>query len=146
MRCCHNYLFITHLGPEIILFRCFHIFFSGFISEHQELSHQIQEAIDPRLKDDLERELDSLVAQMEAKGDQIAQLRRHREKVNCVYVPCCCYLPTSLTLVCVWGGSPIIPLLVHQPAYLSIWPAALSLQRGLSTNPGVIVWCVCGCS
>ena len=34
-------------------------------------------------------------------------------------------LPTPLTLVC--GGSPIIPLLVHQPAYLSIWPAASSL-------------------
>ena len=52
------------------------------ISEHQELSRQIQEAVDPRLKDDLERELDSLVAQMEAKGDQIAQLRKHREKVR----------------------------------------------------------------
>ena len=34
-------------------------------------------------------------------------------------------LPTPLTLVC--GGSLIIPLLVHQPAYLSIWPAAPSL-------------------
>ena len=41
---------------------------------------------------------------------------------------------------------PIIPLLVHQPAYLSIWPATPSLQRGVSTNPGVTVWCVCGCS
>ena len=46
-------------------------------------------------------------------------------------------LPTPLTLVC--GVSPIILLLVHQPAYLSIWPAAPSLQRGLSTNPGVTV-------
>ena len=36
-------------------------------------------------------------------------------------------LPTPLTHVC--GGSPTIPLLVHQPAYLSIWPAAPSLQR-----------------
>ena len=34
-------------------------------------------------------------------------------------------LPTPLTLVC--GGSPIIPLLVHQPAYLSIWPAYPSI-------------------
>ena len=59
-------------------------------------------------------------------------------------VQSCCCLPTPLTLVC--GGSPIIPLLVHHPAYLSIWPAAPSLQRGLSTNPGVTVWCVCGCS
>ena len=53
-------------------------------------------------------------------------------------------LPTPLTLVC--GGRPIIPLLVHQPAYLSILPAAPSLQWGLSTNPGVTVWCICGCS
>ena len=34
---------------------------------------------------------------------------------------------------CLWGGSPIILLLVHQPA-------TPSLQRGLSTNPGVTVW------
>ena len=34
--------------------------------------------------------------------------------------------------------------MVHQPAYLSIWSAALSLQLGLSTNPGVTVWCVLG--
>ena len=44
---------------------------------------------------------------------------------------------------CLWE-SPIIPLLVHQAAYPSIWPAALSLQSGLSTNPGVTMWCVCG--
>ena len=30
---------------------------------------------------------------------------------------CCCCLPTPLTLVC--RGSPIIPILVHQPAYPS---------------------------
>ena len=56
---------------------------------------------------------------------------------------CCCCLPTPLTLV---RGGGVIPLLVHQPAYLSIWPAAPSLQRGPSTNPGVTVRCVCGCS
>ena len=39
-----------------------------------------------------------------------------------------CCLPTPLTLVC--GESLIILLLVHQPAYPSIWPAAPSLQRG----------------
>ena len=38
------------------------------------------------------------------------------------------------------GGSPIIPRLVHQPAYPSIWPAAPSPQRGLSPNPGVTMW------
>ena len=29
---------------------------------------------------------------------------------------------------------------------LSIWPAVQSLRRGLSTNPGATMWCVCGCS
>ena len=48
---------------------------------------------------------------------------------------------------CLWGGGcPFIPLLVHQPVYLTIWPAAPLLQRGLSTNPWVTVWCLCGCN
>ena len=29
----------------------------------------------------------------------------------------------------------MFPLVVHQPASLSIWPAVQSLRRGLSTNP-----------
>lgn len=49
--------------------------------EHQELSEQINSATDPRLQEDLERELDALVVKMEAKGDQIARLRRHQEKL-----------------------------------------------------------------
>ena len=44
------------------------------------------------------------------------------------------------------GGSPMFPLVVNQPASLSIWPAVQSLRRGMSTNPGVTMWCVCGCS
>ena len=50
------------------------------------------------------------------------------------------------------GGSPIIPLLVHQPGYSSIWPAAPYLQRGSvhkSTGDNVVRtwvklkrWCV----
>ena len=43
-------------------------------------------------------------------------------------------------------GSPMFPFVVHQPASLSIWPAVQSLRRGMSTNPGVIMWFVCGCS
>ena len=31
----------------------------------------------------------------------------------------------------------MLPLVVHQPDSPSIWPAVQSLQRGLSTNPGV---------
>ena len=56
--------------------------------------------------------------------------------------PCC--LPTPMALAS--GGSPMFPLVVHQPASPSIWPAVQSLRRGLSTNPGATMWCVCGCS
>ena len=44
------------------------------------------------------------------------------------------------------GGSLKFLFVVHQPASPSIWPAEQSLRRGLSTNPGVTMWCVCGCS
>lgn len=49
--------------------------------EHQELSRQINEVKDPRLRDDLERELDSLVTRMEAKSQQISKLRRNQVKL-----------------------------------------------------------------
>ena len=58
--------------------------------------------------------------------------------------------------VCVWigagwevlasGGIPIFPLVLHQPASPSIWTSMQSIRRGLSKNPGVTMWCVCGCS
>jgi len=52
--------------------------------EHSELVKQIQETTDVKLREDLERELDRLVARMETKGEQIAILkeheRRHRRK------------------------------------------------------------------
>ena len=47
---------------------------------------------------------------------------------------CCCCLPTPMALAS--GGSPMFPLVVHQPASPSIWPAVHSLRRGLSTNQG----------
>ena len=56
----------------------------------------------------------------------------------------CCFLPTPMTLAS--GGSSMFPHVVHQPASPSIWPAVQSLRRGLSTNPGATMWCVCGCS
>ena len=56
----------------------------------------------------------------------------------------CCCLPTPMTLASGW--SPLFPLVVYQPASPSIWPEVQSLRRGLSTNPGVTMWCVCGCS
>ena len=57
---------------------------------------------------------------------------------------CCCCLPTPMTLAS--GGSPMFPLVVHQPASPSIWSAVQPLRRGLSANPGVTMWCVGGCS
>ena len=61
-----------------------------------------------------------------------------------ISAPKCCCLPTPMALAS--GGSPMFPLVVHQPASPSIWPAVQSLRRGLSTNPGATMWCVCGCS
>ena len=62
------------------------------------------------------------------------------EKITCFVVyP----LPCSLL---VGGGGTMFLLVVHQSASPSIWPAVQSLRRGLSTNPRVTMWCVCGCS
>ena len=62
----------------------------------------------------------------------------------CPFYGSCCCLPTPMTLAS--GGSPMFPLVIHQPASPSIWPAVQSLRRGLSSNPGATMWCVCGCS
>ena len=51
-------------------------------SEHRELSRQIQESDDPRIQEDLRRELENLEARMEAKGEQIAMVRRQQEKAK----------------------------------------------------------------
>ena len=63
-----------------------------------------------------------------------------------------CCLPTPMTLAS--GGSPMFPLMVHQPASPSIWPAVQSLRRGLPQIQGrqcgayvgaveKIMWVVC---
>ena len=44
------------------------------------------------------------------------------------------------------GGVRCFGLVVHQPASPSIRLAVQSLRWGLSTNPGVTMWCVCRCS
>ena len=41
---------------------------------------------------------------------------------------CSCCLPTPLTLA--RGGSPIFPLVVHQPISPPIWPSIPSIHRG----------------
>lgn len=50
--------------------------------EHEELLRQIKEAVDPRMRDDLERELECLVSRMEVKGDQISRLRRYQQMLS----------------------------------------------------------------
>ena len=65
-------------------------------------------------------------------------------RTHTAHIICCCCLPTHMTFAS--GGSPMFPLVVHQPASPFIWPAVQLLRRGLSTNPGVTMWCVCGCN
>nr|XP_054753231.1 centrosomal protein of 57 kDa-like [Lytechinus pictus] len=50
--------------------------------EHQDLAKQIRETEHPHIREDLERELDNLVFKMEAKGDQIAKLKKHKEQLS----------------------------------------------------------------
>lgn len=50
---------------------------------------QIHEAKDPRIREDLERELDALVLKMEAKGQQISKVRQHQQKVTTVCIFIC---------------------------------------------------------
>uniref|UniRef100_A0A8C0H6X1 Centrosomal protein 57kDa-like protein 1 n=1 Tax=Chelonoidis abingdonii TaxID=106734 RepID=A0A8C0H6X1_CHEAB len=50
--------------------------------EHQELLKQIQETQNCEVREDLERELDCLVKQMEIKGEQISKLKKHQASVH----------------------------------------------------------------
>ncbi|KAJ1113364.1 hypothetical protein NDU88_001610 [Pleurodeles waltl] len=50
--------------------------------EYQELIKLIKEARTSQIKEDLERELDSLVKRMEAKGDQITKVKRHQARLE----------------------------------------------------------------
>jgi hypothetical protein len=52
-----------------------------FFSEHQEISNEINEATDTKVREDLERELEALVSRMEAKSQQISKVRKHQQKV-----------------------------------------------------------------
>ena len=41
------------------------------------------------------------------------------------------------------GGSPMFPLVVHQPASLSIWPAVQSLRRQCGVYVGAVEEMMC---
>lgn len=80
-----------------------------FHSEHQELSKQIKESQNQDIQEDLERELDCLVKQMEIKGEQISKLKKHQDHVRdsskirrCVLLDSQC-----LTLWCSGNGEKL---------------------------------------
>ncbi|XP_072102305.1 centrosomal protein CEP57L1 isoform X2 [Mobula birostris] len=50
--------------------------------EHQDLLKQIQDTKNINVREDLERELDCLVKQMEKKGEQISKLKKHQDHVE----------------------------------------------------------------
>ncbi|XP_009892172.1 PREDICTED: centrosomal protein CEP57L1 [Charadrius vociferus] len=50
--------------------------------KHQEVLKQIQETQDSKVREDLKRELDCLVKQMEIKGEQISKLKKHQATVQ----------------------------------------------------------------
>ncbi|NXE82379.1 CE57L protein, partial [Cochlearius cochlearius] len=50
--------------------------------EHQELLKRVQETQDSKVREDLERELDCLVKQMEIKGEHISKLKKHQDTVQ----------------------------------------------------------------
>ncbi|XP_043086395.1 centrosomal protein of 57 kDa isoform X4 [Puntigrus tetrazona] len=50
--------------------------------EQQELAKQIQSCVSDRLRQDLEREMETLVKRMENKGEQIAKVRRHQAQME----------------------------------------------------------------
>ncbi|NXA38481.1 CE57L protein, partial [Eudromia elegans] len=50
--------------------------------EHQELSKQIQETHNSKVREDLERQLDCLVRKMEIKGEQISKLKKHQASLR----------------------------------------------------------------
>lgn len=52
-----------------------------FVSERQELVHQIDATKDRGQRRDLQGELERLVARMEEKGAQITKLRKHQQTV-----------------------------------------------------------------
>lgn len=53
-----------------------------FLSEHQELVEHIDATEEREQRQDLQKELERLVARMEEKGAQITKLRRHQQTVH----------------------------------------------------------------
>lgn len=51
------------------------------VSEHQELVRQVDASQHQEQRQDLQRELERLVARMEEKGAQITKLRKHQQSV-----------------------------------------------------------------
>lgn len=52
-----------------------------FLSEHQELKHQIEATQQEEQRKDLQQDLERLVTRMEEKEAQITKLRQHQQTV-----------------------------------------------------------------
>ncbi|XP_038049296.1 centrosomal protein of 57 kDa-like [Patiria miniata] len=55
--------------------------FGQLAFEHQELTKHIQETTELKLQDQLEQELEQVFSRMEAKGEQINKLKKHKQKI-----------------------------------------------------------------
>ncbi|XP_022089843.1 centrosomal protein of 57 kDa-like [Acanthaster planci] len=55
--------------------------FGQLALEHQELTKQIQQTAELQLQDQLEQELAQIFSRMEAKGEQINKLKKHKQKI-----------------------------------------------------------------
>uniref|UniRef100_A0A672KLA4 Centrosomal protein 57 n=1 Tax=Sinocyclocheilus grahami TaxID=75366 RepID=A0A672KLA4_SINGR len=60
--------------------------------EQQELARQIQSCGSDRLRQDFEREMETLVKRMEIKGEQIAKVRRHQAQCRALPELCFCQM------------------------------------------------------
>ena len=72
-------------------------------------------------------DLPSTLCKYLRKGDLFVLSLARVRQVRRGDISCCC-LPTPMALAS--GGSPMFPLVVHQPASPSIWPAVQSLPAG----------------
>ena len=70
---------------DLLCFMCIiigHFFFNLFVSDREDLTRQIKDTSDKQLQNDLTKQLNSIVARMEAKGEQVVKLKRCQEAVT----------------------------------------------------------------
>jgi len=63
----------------VLLYTCFNL----CASEHEDVTRQMRDSSDQQLCNDLTKQLNGIVAKMEAKGEQIVKLK-HCQDVVCI--------------------------------------------------------------